>query len=65
MRLIEQEPELTEQMAFLADNNFPGMTADRLRQTAQQMAIKRIVVAVRPDKVMSWDHRKLAGKAPD
>jgi hypothetical protein len=31
---------------------------------SERMAEKRIVVAVTPRKVMSWDHARLGGKGP-
>ena len=63
-RLVEDNPERTELMRLLLDHHFPGQTAEQLDAMAAKMAEKRIVIAVKPDKVMSWDHRKLGGKGP-
>ena len=63
-RLVEDNPERTALMRFLLDHHFPGQTAAQLDAMAETMAAKRIVVAVRPGTVMSWDHRKLTGAAP-
>jgi PPOX class probable F420-dependent enzyme len=62
--VIDENPRLTDDMRFLVQVHFKGMTSDQLGKTAEQMAMKRVVVAVTPDKVMSWDHTKLAGKGP-
>ncbi len=62
--VIDENPRLTEDMRFLVDVHFKGQTEEQLDATAAQMAKKRIVVAVTPEKVMSWDHTKLGGKGP-
>jgi len=63
-RVVEDNPERTDLMRILIDHHFPGQTAEQLDTMAAQMAEKRVVVAVRPEKTMSWDHTKLAGKGP-
>ena len=62
--VIDENPRLTEDMRFLVQVHFKGQSEEQLDQTAEQMAKKRIVVAVTPEKVMSWDHTKLGGKGP-
>lgn len=62
--VIEDNPRRTTLMRRLVDHHFPGMDDAALDATAGKMAQKRIVVRVVPDKVMSWDHRKLGGKGP-
>jgi PPOX class probable F420-dependent enzyme len=62
--VIDENPRLTQDMRFLVDVHFKGQTDEQLDATAIQMAKKRIVVAVTPEKVMSWDHTKLGGKGP-
>jgi hypothetical protein len=39
------------------------MTEQAMAERLAQVTRKRVVVAVRPDKVISWDHRKLARAA--
>ena len=41
--------------------NTPGIGEDVLSDAALHMARKRTAVVVKPDKVVSWDHRKLGG----
>lgn len=62
--IISENPERLRLMTLLVDHHFPGQTPDQLAQMAEKMAAKRIVVRVRPDKVISWDHRKLGGVGP-
>lgn len=62
--IVEQEPRLSELMRLLIDTHFPGQTVEQLDAMTKSMAAKRVVVAVQPDKVMSWDHGKLGGVGP-
>ena len=57
--LVEEGERLFELMRLLADHHFPGQTPEQLDATVQSLARKRIVVVVHPDKVISWDHRKI------
>jgi len=63
-RLVEDNPERTDLMRVLLGHHFSGLDAGQLDAMAAKMAEKRIVIAVTPEKVMSWDHTKLAGKGP-
>lgn len=63
-RVIEDNPERTDLMELLVGHHNLEMKGEGLRQIAEQMAKKRVVVAVKPDKVISWDHTKLGGKGP-
>lgn len=62
--VIEDNPERTALMRVLIDHHFPGQDAQSLDKMAARMAEKRVVIRVKPDKIMSWDHRKLGGKGP-
>lgn len=62
--VIAANPERTALMELLVAHHFTGQTAEQVRATAAKMAEKRVVVRVVPEKVMSWDHRKLGGKGP-
>jgi general stress protein 26 len=62
--IIEDNPRRTELMRALLAHHNPGLNGEKLDAMAVQMAEKRVVVAVKPEKVMSWDHRKLGGKGP-
>ncbi|MGI9292650.1 MAG: pyridoxamine 5'-phosphate oxidase family protein [Pseudomonadales bacterium] len=41
--------------------NQPGVTAEQAEEFTRDMSKKKTVIRVRPQKVMSWDHRKLGG----
>lgn len=62
--IVETGPELTELMGVLIAHHFPELSPEQHADMAGRMARKRIVVVVRPEKVMSWDHRKLGGVGP-
>lgn len=62
--LIEDNPERTALMRVLVDHHFPGQDAKSLDEMSERMAQKRVVIRVVPEKVMSWDHRKLGGMGP-
>jgi hypothetical protein len=60
--IIDSEPRLSELMAYIVKRNSPGL-GDHLAEHVANMVRKRVVVAVTPDKTISWDHRKIAAKA--
>ena len=62
--LVEDGQRLQELMRVLVDHHFHGQTPEQVASTAAQMAQKRIVVVVHPEKTISWDHRKLGGVGP-
>ncbi|MCA9504885.1 MAG: pyridoxamine 5'-phosphate oxidase family protein [Spirochaetaceae bacterium] len=39
--------------------NTPGVTREQAAEFTREMCKKKTVIRVRPQKVMSWDHRKL------
>jgi len=57
--IIDSGERLMDLMKVIVDRNHPGMGPEQIASVAAQMAQKRVVVAVRPEKVISWDHRKL------
>jgi len=63
-RIADADPERRELMHFLLGQHFPDLPSRQLAEMADRMSEKRVVVVVKPDKVMSWDHRKLEGKGP-
>lgn len=60
--VIDAEPRLTELMSHIIRRNSPKL-GDHHDAHVAQMVRKRVVIAVRPDKILSWDHRKIAAKA--
>ena len=41
--------------------NQPEIPPEHLEAAAKMMASKRTAVIVKPEKIVSWDHRKLGG----
>lgn len=57
--IIDSGQRLQALMEVLVARNHKGLNAAEVTQIAASMVEKRVVVAVRPDRVISWDHRKL------
>jgi PPOX class probable F420-dependent enzyme len=64
VELVEEGERLQQLMEVLVGHHFPGQTPEQVVAAARQMAGKRIVVVVKAEKTISWDHRKLGGKGP-
>jgi general stress protein 26 len=45
--------------AHVIVRNQPGVTHEQALEFTRDMSHKKTAILVRPDKVMSWDHRKL------
>ncbi len=62
--IVTENPRLFDLMRLLIAHHFPGLTAEAFDAQTTQMATKRVVVVVHPEKVVSWDHHKLGGIGP-
>lgn len=58
--IVDGPAQLGALMKLLTVRNHPGASEAQLAQITAQMLRKRVVIIVHPEKVMSWDHRKLA-----
>jgi len=59
---VESDPEKVHQFAKIGMiRNNPDVPPDALDAAAKQLAAKRSAVVIRPEKIVSWDHRKLGG----
>jgi PPOX class probable F420-dependent enzyme len=59
---LHSDPEKVHPYALaVMRRNQPEIPADQLDAAAKMMAAKRTAVVVKPEKIVSWDHRKLAG----
>lgn len=58
--IVDAGERLLSLMGLIVARNHPGVAPDKLVGIAAKMAEKRVVIAVHPEKVISWDHRKLA-----
>ena len=59
---LHGDPEEVQHLAAaVMGRNTPGIPAEMLAEAAKRMSSKRTAVVLRPDRIVSWDHRKLAG----
>ena len=58
--IVDSGDRLETLMARIIDRNHPGLSPEALAAQARAMSRKRVVVVIHPDRIMSWDHRKLA-----
>jgi len=59
--LEQDEEKVLDVLAQVhAKYGMPG-TADGMREAMRAQARKRVVIRIRPERVSSWDHRKLGG----
>jgi PPOX class probable F420-dependent enzyme len=58
--IVDQQPRLDELMGVIVKRNNPGLGPEDLAAHVARMTKKRVVVVVHPQRIMSWDHRKLA-----
>ena len=57
--IVDAGEPLLELMGVLVERSHPELSAEQVAAKAAQLAQKRVVVVVRPTKLISWDHRKL------
>lgn len=57
--IVDAGEALLRLMKVIVARNHRGLDEDEVTKIAVSMAEKRVVISVRPDKVISWDHRKL------
>jgi PPOX class probable F420-dependent enzyme len=59
---LHTDPEKVHPYALaVMRRNQPEIPEDKLDDVAKLMASKRTAVVVKPEKIVSWDHRKLGG----
>ena len=60
--LLHSDPEVVHRYAFaVMRRNQPDLPEGTLEAVARDMSTKRTVVVVKPEKIVTWDHRKLGG----
>lgn len=59
---LELEEVVRYHVAVLERNNEEGLEPAMIEQLVRGMAAKKTTILVRPDRVYSWDHRKLGGR---
>ena len=58
-QIVDGGDELLRLMKLLVARNHKGLDESDVAVIAESMIEKRVVVAVTPETVISWDHRKL------
>jgi PPOX class probable F420-dependent enzyme len=58
--IVADGPGLAELMTIVVNRNTPGLDPATLAGHVEAMIRKRVVIVVRPETIISWDHRKLA-----
>jgi nitroimidazol reductase NimA-like FMN-containing flavoprotein (pyridoxamine 5'-phosphate oxidase superfamily) len=56
--IVDTEPLISQLCEILLRRNTP-MPEDMLKHAVARVAAKRVAVIIHPEKIMSWDHRKL------
>ena len=60
--VLHEDPAVVLPYALaMVRRNQPEIPAEHVEAAAKMMAAKRTVVVVKPEKIVSWDHRKLGG----
>jgi PPOX class probable F420-dependent enzyme len=59
--LVDDPAAVERYAAHIVRRNNPEVPEEMVPQAAKMMAQKRTVIVVRPERIASWDHRKLAG----
>ena len=57
--IVDAGEPLQRLMQVIVARNHKALDSAEVAKVAASMAEKRVVVSVRPDRVISWDHRKL------
>lgn len=60
----DPEASLRVGVALFGRYSPPGADPEQVRAAAADLAPARVAVVVTPERVVSWDHRKLAGVRP-
>jgi PPOX class probable F420-dependent enzyme len=59
---LHSDPEVVHPYALaVMKRNQPDIPEAALDQVAKQLSSKRTAVIVKPERIVSWDHRKLGG----
>jgi PPOX class probable F420-dependent enzyme len=59
--LVDDPPAVERYAEAVVAKNNPEVPPEMRAQAAKALAQKRTVVIVRPERIASWDHRKLGG----
>ena len=60
--LYDQPEQVYRYALAVTLKNNPGLTPEQQDAAARMMSQKRTAVVVKPQRIVSWDHRKLGGR---
>ncbi len=60
-RITEDFETVRELMAVIADNQKARVGDPQPEMDLDQVAVKRVIVSLQPQRIASWDHRRLGG----
>ena len=61
---IVDNPDRMYELGISVFDRYQGTYTEEMRPFVEAMLHKRVVIKVNVDRVVSWDHRKLAGPTP-
>ncbi len=59
--LVDDASQVERYAAAVMKRNHPGLSEEQVGDAAKMLANKRTAVVFHPEKIVSWDHRKLSG----
>lgn len=59
---VSEDRDVVRRVGEGVFERYTGPVDDNARQALEVMGAKRVAIIVRPDKIVSWDHRKLGGR---
>ena len=60
---LHDDPAVVYRYALaVTRKNNPGLAAEQQEAAARMLSQKRTAVVVKPERIVSWDHRKLGGR---
>ena len=62
---IIDNPDRMYELGISVFDRYQGTYTEEMRPFVEAMLHKRVVIKVNVDRVVSWDHRKLAGATPN
>ncbi|HXK26224.1 MAG TPA: TIGR03618 family F420-dependent PPOX class oxidoreductase [Myxococcota bacterium] len=60
---LHEDPAVVFRHALaVTRKNNPGLTSEQHEAAAKMLSVKRTAVVVKPERIVSWDHRRLGGR---
>jgi PPOX class probable F420-dependent enzyme len=60
--LYDEPAEVFRYALAVTRRNNPGLSEEQHAAAAKMMSLKRTAVVVKPERIVSWDHRRLGGR---